>query len=158
MRVLVLTDYYPLKLLLGQMSVLIGQDWASIAAANFLAAKELGLTELNLVRAVTEKNSIKEVQKMGSLAHAIAKHRLLVWNYFPFLRGGSECEGAAGLPDLSNPLWLSYCDRLLAQFLRCVDAAEVILALKMTSCVPCKFRSDASKPVSNPFPPPRSLI
>src|SRR5512132_4190709 len=28
MRVLVLTDYYPLKLLLGQMSVLIGQDWA----------------------------------------------------------------------------------------------------------------------------------
>jgi hypothetical protein len=65
MRVLVLTDYYPLKLLLGQMSVLIGEDWASIAAANFLAAKELGLTELNLVRAVTEKNSIKEVQKMG---------------------------------------------------------------------------------------------
>ena len=65
MRVLVLTDYYPLKLLLGQMSVLIGQDSASIAAANFLAAKELGLTELNLVRGVTEKNSIKEVQKMG---------------------------------------------------------------------------------------------
>ena len=47
------------------MPVLIGQDWASIAAANFLAAKEPGLTELNLVRAVTEKNSIKEVQKMG---------------------------------------------------------------------------------------------
>ncbi len=65
MRVLVLTDYYPLKLLLGQMSVLIRQDSASIAAANFLAANELGLTELNLVRGVTEKNSIKEVQKMG---------------------------------------------------------------------------------------------
>jgi len=131
MRVLVLTDYYPLKLLLGQMSVLIGQDWASIAAANFLAAKELGLTELNLVRAVTEKNSIKEVQKMGEgfISSCFAKHRLLVWNYFPFLRGGSECEGAAGLPDPSNPLWLSYCDRLLAQFLRCVDAAEVILAI-----------------------------
>lgn len=75
MRVLVLTDYYPLKLLLGQMSVLIGQDWASIAAANFLAAKELGLTELNLVRAVTEKNSIKEVQKMGENCAHIMRRR-----------------------------------------------------------------------------------
>jgi hypothetical protein len=55
------------------MSVLIGQDWASIPAANFLAAKELGLTELNLVRAVTEKNSIKKCKRWerGSLAHAL---------------------------------------------------------------------------------------
>jgi hypothetical protein len=80
------------EILLGQMSVLIGQDWASIAAANFLAAKELGLTELNLVRAVTEKNSIKEVQKMGEgfISSCFAKHRLLVWNYFPFLRARSQ--------------------------------------------------------------------
>jgi hypothetical protein len=68
------------EILLGQMSVLIGQDWASIAAANFLAAKELGLTELNLVRAVTEKNSIKEVQKVGEgfISSCFAKHRLLL--------------------------------------------------------------------------------
>ena len=87
-----LTDYYPLKLLLDQMSVLIGQDWASIAGANFLAAKGLGLTKLNLVRAVTEKNSIKEVQKMreGFISSCFAKHRLLVWNYFPFLRARSQ--------------------------------------------------------------------
>src|SRR5438876_11516359 len=36
MRVLVLTDYYPLKLLLGQMSVLIGQKWLALRARHLV--------------------------------------------------------------------------------------------------------------------------
>jgi hypothetical protein len=36
MRVLVLTDYYPLKLLLGQMSVLIGQQWLALRARHLV--------------------------------------------------------------------------------------------------------------------------
>lgn len=98
--------------------------------SNFLEARNLGLTGTNLLKVLLEKNSIEEVRKTGiaGISEAFSKHRLLIWNYFPFLRGGSHCEGMNGLPDATKYEWIRYCDEQLGKFLKCVNADRVLFA------------------------------
>ncbi len=130
-KVLVLTDYSPLKSVIGEMAVLLGKDWAEVETDNFFKAKNLGPTGNNLFKALLGKNSIDAVRKAGieDISAGFGKHSLLIWNYFPFLRGGSNCEGMEGLPDDStNCAWIHYCDELLGKFLKCVNAERVLFA------------------------------
>jgi hypothetical protein len=132
-NVLVLTDYYPLKHVIGEMSVLPGEDWAAIATGGFFKAKELGTTGNNLLKALFEKTSIEDVRGIiktdpEAVSTQLTKYHLLIWNYFPFMRGGSDCEGMNGLPT-SKCDWIAYCDGLLLKFLKCVKAAKVVFAM-----------------------------
>lgn len=129
-KVLVLTDYGPLKNVIGEMAVLPGLDWAEVETDSFLEARNLGPTGCNLFKALMEKASIGDVRKAGpeAISEAFSKHSLLIWNYFPFLRGGNDCEGMAGLPHPKNCAWIDYCDELLGEFLKCVNADGVLFA------------------------------
>jgi hypothetical protein len=166
--VLVLTDYYPLKHLIGEMALLLNQDWGAIVTDKFLSAKELGLTERNLFKTVLNRTSIRDVRELDEqkIAAEFANYRLLVWNYFPFLRGGFECEGMSGLPQ-NNCDWILYCDERLADFLKCVDAYRIILAMNgevKAARVLCLKKSkstlqqsiDSGKYVCRDFSHPRS--
>ncbi|MDQ2866793.1 MAG: hypothetical protein M3R59_00020 [Verrucomicrobiota bacterium] len=131
-KVLVLTDYYPLKHVVGEMSALPGQDWAAVETENFQNARNLGLTGNNLFKALfADQRSIKEVRMLGQegIIKKFADERLLIWNYFPFMRGGSDCEGMSGLPKPSDCSWISYCDNLLLQLLHFVNASHVLFAM-----------------------------
>ena len=129
-KVLVLTDYDSLKNVIGEMAVMIGQDWAAVATGNFFKAKNLGLAGNNFFKALLGKDSISEVQNMGTkeICAAFGSHNLLLWNYFPFLRGGYDCVGMSGLPDPNNCAWIQYCDERLMDFLECVNADRVVFA------------------------------
>lgn len=131
-KVLVLTDYSDLKSVIGEMAVLMGQDWAEVETGNFFKAKNLGLTGTNLFKCLLGKDSIREGQalaeKISNISNAFGSRKLLLWNYFPFLRGGNDCEGMDGLPDPLNCDWIRYCDGLLLRFLQCVNADRVIFA------------------------------
>jgi hypothetical protein len=56
----------------------------------------------------------------------IASRKLLLWNFFPFFRGGTGATGNAGLPNSGT--WRQDCWDLLEEFLAAVDAETVILA------------------------------
>ncbi len=112
------------------MAVLPGQDWAEVETGNFFKAKNLGLTGNNLFKGLLGKDSIKAVQRLETenLSDAFGSRNLLIWNYFPFLRGGNDCEGMDGLPAPENCAWIHYCDELLGKFLNCVNADRVVFA------------------------------
>ena len=129
-KVLVLTDYGPLKNVIGGMAVLPGKDWAEVETGNFFKARNLGLTGNNLFKCLLKKDSIKKVQGLETkeISDAFGSRNLLIWNYFPCLRGGNDCEGMEGLPDSKNCAWLLYCDELLGRFVNCVNADLVLFA------------------------------
>ncbi len=119
--VLVLTDFYPLAATNGQ-----GQDWAQQESTNFLEGRVSGRhsTVTQLFDALFGKAEWKghtEVIQAG-----ITTQNLLVWNFFPMLRGGEEPTGGAGLP-LAGA-WRLRCWQWLHSFLAAVEASRVVLA------------------------------
>jgi hypothetical protein len=128
----VLTDYNPMLNIVEEMSELICQDWAEQATRDFLSAKNLGLTGCNIVKAICGgKDSIPTIQgsKPDRLQNALQTSRLVIWNYFPFARGGNQTEGKGGLPDMKDCRWISQCDKWLLSFLAAVNATTVIFAM-----------------------------
>jgi hypothetical protein len=119
--VLVLTDFYPLAGANEQ-----GQDWAQQESANFLGGRVSGRqsTVTQLFDALFGRGEWKENPEV--IAAGITAQNLLVWNFFPMLRGGEEPTGGAGLP-LAGA-WRLRCWQWLRAFLEAVGANRVVLA------------------------------
>ena len=119
--VLVLTDFYPLAAANVQ-----GQDWAQEESTSFLEGRVSGRqsTVTQLFDALFGKAEWKENPEV--IAAGITAQNLLVWNFFPMLRGGEEPTGGAGLP-LAGA-WRLRCWQWLHAFLEAVGANRVVLA------------------------------
>ena len=131
MTVLVLTDYYPLQLLLGQMSVWMGKiGRRRPLQTSWLRKNWPGASAICLKRSPGRIRLRKcERWETRSLAHALQIIACSCGTIFHFFVADSVCEGPPGLPNPSNTQWFSFCDCLLEEFLRCVEAAKVILAM-----------------------------
>ena len=79
MRVLVLTDYYPLKLLLGQMSVLIGQEWLALRARHLVKhdAARPGIEAL--AKALIERRELSGTEACKVIVEASAVAHPCLW-------------------------------------------------------------------------------
>ena len=128
--VLVLTDYGPLLHFVGELIACQGSDWAANCVLQFLKAENLGAPGINIVKATCGAESIETIRKSdGVLEKSFAAKRLLIWNYFPFFRGGTSAEGCAGLPNPIKRLdWLKACDCYLDSFLMAVKADNLVWA------------------------------
>ena len=127
-KVLVLTDYYPFS----KIGIKAGFDWAEEETNKFLKALDLGLTGNNIFKALAEENSIETVRNTSEdeIRGLFSKSNLLIWNYFPFFRGGNSSLGIKGLPNpIKDCRWINYCEGLLGRFLDCVNASHVIFAM-----------------------------
>lgn len=150
MRVIVLTDYSPIAGIESEVVKSGTQDYGEDGARDFLVAKDLGTSGCNLVKCVTGKRSVEDVRKelrkdSGYLAAQFAQRRTLLWNFFPFQRGGSRCQGTAGLPCMENKQWLQLCHGYLDRFLAAVSATEVIWAVNQN--VPNLLRASSGRAV-----------
>ena len=127
-KVLVLTDYYPIL----QIGIKAGQDWGAEETENFFMALGLGLSGNNIFKALAEEGSIESVRNTSEdeIRGLFSEKHLLIWNYFPFFRGGNNCQGTKGLPSpIGDCRWIHYCEGLLKRFLDCVNASHVIFAM-----------------------------
>lgn len=158
MRVIVLTDYSPIAGIELEVVKSGTQDYGEDGARDFLAAKALGTSGCNLVKCVTGMRSIeddvrRELRKDSRyLAAQFAQRKILIWNFFPFQRGGSHCQGTQGLPSMQNTHWLQLCHVYLDRFLAAVSATEVIWAVNQA--VPNGLRASSGRAVrvlSHPY-------
>lgn len=157
MRVIVLTDYSPIAGIELEVVKSGTQDYGEDGARDFLAAKNLGTSGCNLVKCVTGMRSVEDVRKelgkdSGYLAAQFAQRKILIWNFFPFQRGGVHCQGTKGLPLMHNPQWLHLCCDYLERFLQAVSATEVIWAVNQA--VPnglCTSSNQAVRVLPHPY-------
>lgn len=150
MRVLVLTDYSPIAGIESEVVKSATQDYGEDGARDFLGAKDLGTSGCNLVKCVTGMRSVEDVRRQlrknsGYLAAQFAQRRILLWNFFPFQRGGSRCQGTEGLPRMQNNQWLQLCHGYLDRFLAAISATEVIWAVNQA--VPNGLRASSNRAV-----------
>jgi len=132
--VLVLTDYYPWQELRAEY--MADGKWAEREVARFLNGFEPSngkeQTGVNILKAVTGKQSINQIRNSPEcVEEAFFQHRLLLWNYFPFARGGTEKTGHRGLPgmrDGDSLEWMVLCEAWLAAFCAAVNAKCVAFA------------------------------
>jgi hypothetical protein len=134
MRVIVLTDYSPISGIESEVVKSGTRDYGEDGARDFLVAKDLGTSGCNLVKCVTGKRSVEDVRKAirnnsGYLAAQFSQRKILIWNFFPFQRGGVHCQGTKGLPSMQNSQWLHLCCDYLERFLQAVSATSVIWAV-----------------------------
>jgi hypothetical protein len=137
-RVLVLTDYSPIKDVLSDAMRISPVDYGEGGVLELLRAeKTLQTTGYNIVKWVTQQKTIKSVrralkQDSDYLLKQFALHRILIWNFFPFQRGGVHCMGTKGLPLMQNSQWLDLCCDYLERFLQAVSATQVIWAVNQS--------------------------
>jgi hypothetical protein len=119
--VLVLTDYYPFA-----GSECSHSDWAESVTQSILQGQVNGRssTIVQLFDALFGKRRWFEQHQV--ISDGIQEKRLLLWNFFPFLRGGSIPTGSSGLPFSGD--WRLHCWHLLSRFVEAVGAAQVVLA------------------------------
>jgi hypothetical protein len=128
-KVLVLTDYSPLSDIIKQMNKQPSKDWAEVETENFVNATNLWLTGNNILQALFKIGLIAKIRafEKQEICSAFSRQHLLLWNYFPFARGGNVFVGMDGLP--TDCSWINLCDELLCKFLECVDASDVTFAV-----------------------------
>lgn len=136
--VLVLTDYSDIGGVIGEIMRYSPNDWAEVELSAFFKPKSMGRSGDNLRKLIIGKDFSLEnpeaEELMGNLPLKIQQHRLLLWNYFPFLRGiGVGCTGGWARMLPKNPTHraaiFSACDDFLHEFLRCVNAKKVVIAV-----------------------------
>jgi len=157
-RVLVLTDYSPIKDVLSDAARMHPLDYGEAGVLELLNAnRTLQTTGYNIVKWVTQQNAIASVRKALAqdrdyVRKQFAQHSILIWNFFPFQRGGSCCQGTPGLPCMKNDLWLRLCHDYLDRFLRAVSATEVIWAVnKAVRCGLVASSNRAVSPARHPY-------
>ena len=123
--VLVLSDFSAINPILQSMRAPgFLPDWAELETANFLNGIALGTAGNQIAKALPPSPSFPAAP---SFRNRLACSRLLLWNYFPFLRDGSTSVGMVGLPAI-NPGWIALCNELLCRFVKATRARQVIIA------------------------------
>lgn len=156
-RVLVLTDYNPIKDVLSDAKRMRPVDYGEGGVLELLLAKKtLQTTGYNIVKWVTQQSTIKSVgkalaQDSDYVRKQFAQHKILIWNFFPFQRGGVHCMGTKGLPSMQNPQWLHLCCDYLERFLQAVSATQVIWAVNK-SIPQCPLAGSNPKLPPSPHP------
>jgi len=130
--VLVLTDYNPF--------VPIGYpeaDWAECESRAILhgMVHSRHSTIVQLFDALFGRNAW--CKQHEGIVEGIVNKKLLLWNFFPFFRGGVTPTGSSGLPRAGN--WRLKCWSFLSDFLGAVGATRVILACSQ-AMLPTKER------------------
>jgi hypothetical protein len=127
--VLVLSDYSAIEPIVRSMwQKRFSSDWAESETADVLAGKSLGTAGNQIAKAILP---IAGLPSSALFSGCLAGTRLLLWNYFPFLRDDNVSVGMVGLP-LVNPHWIDYCNTLLCRFVAATNARQVILACNET--------------------------
>jgi hypothetical protein len=131
LRILVLTDYYPLvwnglDLIRALKNSEAKQDWA---VENTLALNNVSpWSNFKLDQTSYWLARCFQPDKLSDPARQLfVENRLLLWNFFPFFRGGFGKTSGDGLPSWGAS-YRAKCLEWLFAFVQAVDATEVIVA------------------------------
>jgi hypothetical protein len=67
----------------------------------------------------------------------VGNYNILIWNFFPFFRGGFSSTGSAGLPPASS-LYRNVCFVWMIRFLKAVDAGRLLIATSVDVFPPAR--------------------
>jgi hypothetical protein len=131
LRILVLTDYYPLvwnglDLIRALKNSEGKQDWAvqnTVALTSVSSWNNFTLDQTSYWLA----KCIQPDKLSDPARQRFVEKRLLLWNFFPFFRGGFGKTSGDGLPSYGASYRVK-CLQWLFAFVQAVDATEVIVA------------------------------
>jgi hypothetical protein len=106
------------------------QDWAQRNSLNLNEASYWEDFE-NDVTSYWQAKCLGPDRLSDPSSQIFVQNRLLLWNFFPFFRGGFGKSAGSGLPRDSST-YRAKCLEWLFLFVRAVDAREVIVATNQT--------------------------
>ena len=122
-----------------------GSDWAESYTSQFFGKKGTGTSGDNLRKVIIGSScglgaypSNEAFEK--ALVDGFQKTGILLWNYFPYLRGlAASGSGfwARMLGTCHRPALYKQLDELLCDFLRCVGATKLVIACSADLWGPC---------------------
>lgn len=121
--VIVLSDFYPMQTGIKPHTT---DDWGlaeTLRTLNGIVTYP-DTTTPHLFDYVTRSRDWRDNRRL--IETTIASKRVLLWNFFPFFRGGNIASGRCGLPIIGH--WRKQCWEFLSRFLEAVCADRVLLA------------------------------
>jgi hypothetical protein len=136
-----------------------GGDWGKDEAEGVFDPKRfktklISTTEKNLWDCICDGKDWKSSSEI--LQAEIHQHRILIWNFMPFLRGGADSSDLKALPKPSCLGWLQICMNWLGDFVDSTGAGKVVFCVNKTRMI--KISSTHDNPISlSDFNTPKNL-
>jgi hypothetical protein len=140
--VLVMSDFYPLGLVAEEM--LEEHDWAQsygewfMDVTNWVEATDPTTRRLaKVLKSNTTGTELCDPAMPKSSVLFVGNYNILIWNFFPFFRGGFSSTGSAGLPP-SASVYRNACFVWMIRFLKAVDAGRLLIATSVDVFPPAR--------------------